>query len=593
MTRSLSLSKVANDLTLPLDAVTRTFAVLAGRGAGKSNLAAVMAEEMFAHGLPFVAIDPVGSWYGLRSAPDGKSPGLPIPIFGGKYGDVPLERGSGEMIADLVVDKRLTCVLDISQFESEGAKKEFLLAFAQRLYRRNEDPLHLFLEEADDYIPQKPMGKVEPFLLRAWENIVRRGRARGLGMTMITQRSASINKNVLTQAETLFALRTSGPQDIAAIREWVKYHQVDTDLLGSLAGLADGEAWAWSPSYLKTVSRHIIRRRSTFDSGATPKNVRGDQRRPAATLADIDLSAIREKMAATIERAKENDPKALRAENAALKRALAHGPVVAEKDVKAAIDRAVAEAIRPYVEALHRKEDDNKVFVRRMIERTDMALADAWVTLRTSVRDGMLGLANSMPVEPKVTVPSVPRHTHLTEAIRSVAPKIGHVPDSTVTKGQQKLLDALAEMEALGIPQATRLQLGMFAGYNLTGGSGAQHIADLVTAGLVDMPDRGAVCLTDAGRRAADAANVPSTLKELHARVLAKLSEGQQRIAKFLISIYPNPISRADLGGEVGYNLTGGSGAQHVADLITVGAARIPSNGKVVASDFLFPDGLR
>ncbi|MEO8679231.1 MAG: DUF87 domain-containing protein [Vicinamibacterales bacterium] len=149
-TRALRLAK---DLALPLDAVSRTFGILAVRGAGKSNTAAVMAEEMFAAGLPFVVIDPVGSWYGLRSSADGTAPGLPIPIFGGKHGDVPLERGAGELIADLIVEKRLTCVLDLSRADSETAKKQFLLAFATRLYQKNENPLHLFLEEADDYIP--------------------------------------------------------------------------------------------------------------------------------------------------------------------------------------------------------------------------------------------------------------------------------------------------------------------------------------------------------------------------------------------------------------------------------------------------------
>jgi hypothetical protein len=50
-----------------------------------------MAEEMFRAGLPFVVVDPVRAWYGLRSSRDGNSPGLPIPIFGGRRGDVPLE----------------------------------------------------------------------------------------------------------------------------------------------------------------------------------------------------------------------------------------------------------------------------------------------------------------------------------------------------------------------------------------------------------------------------------------------------------------------------------------------------------------------
>jgi hypothetical protein len=171
-------------------------------------------------------------------------------------------------------------------------------------------------------------------------------------------------------------------------------------------------------------------------------------------------------------------------------------------------------------------------------------------------------------------------------AARAAAPIEG------LKKGQQKLLDALAELEALGIRQTNRVQLGMFAGYNLTGGSGAQHIADLVSAGLVTMPEPGAITLTDTGRGTASAAAVPGSLDELHARVYAKVTQGQQKILAHLIAIYPNAISRAELGQATQYNLTGGSGAQHVADLINAGAAVMPAQGKVAASAFLFPEGL-
>ena len=309
--------KLSKDLSMPASAITETFAELAARGAGKSNTAAVMAEEMFRAGLPFVVIDPVRAWWGLRSSRDGKGPGLPILIFGGKHGDVPLERGGGMLVADLIVDQRLTCVLDISEFESESAKKQFLLDFARRLYQRNEQPLHLFLEEADDYIPQKPM-RDELQLLRAWENIVRRGRSRGLGMTMITQRSAVLNKNVLTQCQTLIAMRTTGPQDIAAIESWLKYHQQSKEILESLPSLEDGEAWVWSPRFLKKTVRVRFRMRETFDSGATPKMSK-EAKKPA-TLADVDLKAVKQKMEATIERAKAEDPRAMRARIAELER---------------------------------------------------------------------------------------------------------------------------------------------------------------------------------------------------------------------------------------------------------------------------------
>ena len=59
--------------------------------------------------------------------------------------------------------------------------------------------------------------------LLSWENIVRGGRARGLGMTMITQRKASPNKHVLTQAQALVTTRMSGAHDHAAIADCLTY----------------------------------------------------------------------------------------------------------------------------------------------------------------------------------------------------------------------------------------------------------------------------------------------------------------------------------------------------------------------------------
>src|SRR3954447_21040619 len=113
MTSQLHISP---DLALPLDAVTETFGILAKKGAGKSNAAVVMAEEMYDAGVPWVAVDPKGDWWGLRSSGDGKGPGLPIVVFGGRHGDVPLEPTAGNLIADLVLAERLTCVLDVSEF---------------------------------------------------------------------------------------------------------------------------------------------------------------------------------------------------------------------------------------------------------------------------------------------------------------------------------------------------------------------------------------------------------------------------------------------------------------------------------------------
>ena len=295
---------------VPVEIVTDTQAILAKKGAGKSNAAKVMAEAMYDAQVPWVAVDPKGDWWGIRSAADGKGPGLPVVVFGGRHGDVPLEPTAGALIADLVLDQRLTCVLDVSEF-SKGDVRRFLTAFGDRLYRQaSYEPLHLFLEEAHEYLPQRVMAN-DAELVGIWQRIVKQGRFKGLGVTLISQRSAALNKDVLTQTDTLIVLRTTSPQDRAAVKAWVDVNSDHLEMIDTLPSLPNGDAWVWTPDNTEEPLRRVtFKLCRTFDSGATPEV--GKARKAPATLADVDLAAIKEAMDETIERAKANDPKELR-----------------------------------------------------------------------------------------------------------------------------------------------------------------------------------------------------------------------------------------------------------------------------------------
>jgi len=575
-------------LTLPADAVTQTFGVLAVRGAGKSNLGAVMAEEMFDAKLPFVVVDPVGSWWGLRSSGDGKAPGLPIPIFGGRHGDVPLERTGGHLVADLVVDERLSCVLDLSEF-SEGDKIRFLIDFAERLYRRNTDPLHLFLEEADDFIPQRPF-REQARLLGAWENIVRRGRARGLGMTMITQRSAALNKNVLTQIETLFVLRTTSPQDRKAIAAWVEYHGQAQQLLESLPGLPDGTAWCWSPSWLKVLKQVAIRRRRTFDSGATPKDARG--RRAPATVADVDLGALQQRMAATIEKAKAEDPRELKARIRQLEQQLTAKPApaaVKEKrvEVKVLKDGQLARAeklvadLRKLVEAYITSIDELRTDMDRGSNALGMkleAVADEVSAAIASTRIPARGAAEVRTVgAPVVRAPVVsPAPTRRAEG----------PPTEGLTRPQQRILDALAWLEGVSINDAERPQLGFLANASPRSSSFQNNLGTLRSAGLIEY--RGArVALTDSGRGTANHPEKILTAEQLQGAVLAKVSGPQDRILTTLIAAYPQVVARPDLADRAGASATSSSYQNNLGFLRSLGLIDYRDGG-VVAQPVLF-----
>jgi len=63
------------------------------------------------------------------------------------------------------------------------------------------------MDEADAIAPQWPM-RGEKRMLGAVEDLVRRGGQRGIGVVMLRQRAAVLNKNVLTQIGILIVLRT-------------------------------------------------------------------------------------------------------------------------------------------------------------------------------------------------------------------------------------------------------------------------------------------------------------------------------------------------------------------------------------------------
>jgi hypothetical protein len=270
--------KVSNKITLPPDSAERVFAILAKRGAGKTYDACVLAEEMVKHNIPIVIIDGMGVWYGLRvpvkydgdkQIPDYDRPGLPVVVFGGEHADLPLIPEKAESIARSIIQSGISAVIDISQL-SKGKSRRLVGDFVYELYRLNKNygTRHVFVEEADQWAPQKAPGDVA-YSLGAIDEIVRRGGNFNIGCTLITQRSAVLNKDVLTQADYLIVLRTLAPQDKKAIQAWVEEmtEQRSPELAkwyDSLKELRDGEAWVWHPDKPVIFQRVMFRKRETL-----------------------------------------------------------------------------------------------------------------------------------------------------------------------------------------------------------------------------------------------------------------------------------------------------------------------------------------
>ena len=279
---------------LPVSALDERLAIVGTSGSGKTYAAKGLVERLMDGGARVCVVDPLGVWWGLRAGAEGGAvPGpYPVVVFGGRHADVPLDEGMGGALGRLVGTQRMACVVDVSDLGSAALSRLFMTAFTGALYSANTEPLHLVLDEADLWAPQRAQPDGHDLLQRV-EEIVRRGRIRGFVPWLITQRPAVLHKDVLSQADALVSMKLTSSQDRDAVGRWIEGQADRAEgrrILAALPRLAQGEGWVWAPSngVLKKVAFPRIR---TFDSSATPP--RPERAGAPGELDAPDLAAIR------------------------------------------------------------------------------------------------------------------------------------------------------------------------------------------------------------------------------------------------------------------------------------------------------------
>jgi hypothetical protein len=597
--------RISAKLELPIEMVGESTAILAKKGAGKSNTGKVIVEETLDHGgTQVVVFDPIGHWWSLRAGADGKPRGgYPVAVFGGMHGDLPLEETAGRLLAQTAVESGQSIVLDVSGLDSNGAMQRFVYEFLEELYKLKQaspTPLLLVLEEADEFAPQDPKGANVPRMVGAANRISKRGRGRGIGMLYITQRSAALNKNVLDQADTLIVMRTIGPRDRAAIEGWVKHQDAAgmDQVLPSLPSLQTGEAWIWTPER-GLLERVKVRKARTFDSSVTPK---AGQTAIVANVKPIDVGALGEAIKATVERAKASDPAELRKQLQQERRTREEYERSLEqlqREVRVATE---LEPVRVEVPVFNGEVDRLEEAVRELARFGEQlhAAADAVsqaTTLVASTVAAARAAAGAGGTE-RATTAVQPRPARpVVEAARRVparppapaaAPPSG---DARVSGPQQRILNALAALEAIGLPDAHKTQLALFAQASPKSSSYSNNLGALRTAGLINYPAGGRVGLTADGRAIADASGAPTSTDELHRFVYSLVGGAKARLLEALISVYDADLSKEELAERAGASATSSSFSNNLGSLRSLGLIDYPAPGRIAALPVLFLAG--
>jgi hypothetical protein len=566
---ALGISGKRPGLSLPADAVTRTFGIFGVKDSGKTTTARTLGEGIVKTGGYLVVFDPVGVWWGITRA--GEGPGLPGIVIGGEHADVPLEETGGHLVAELCVARHYRVVVVDLKLLRKGAAQRFMADCLETIYHLNRRPLHVMFEEADRALPQTPRG-MDPTLGRvigAAEDIVKLGRSRGLGSTFISQRFATVTKNVVEQVQALVLHAQPGPLDRKAVKAWVEANgdpRATAQVMDSMASLDQGTAWFYSPAWLKALELVRVRRPQTLDSSSTPTD---DEREveESAPRAAVDLEELRERMAETVERAKENDPKELRKRIVELSEALEEAEreqqqiavAVPDREAMVELSQAVASA-EALMEELH---GVGKTF-EQQASAVAAKIADVAAAIESSREKALAGLnmAAGLPevVLPEGLVPADGRHVE--RSVLAPAPRAGTNGDGP-SDGALRLAGVLAGVYPLWL---SRGQLAIFAKRGAKSSTLTQDIAALRDAGLIE---------DDRGRFRAAGPEVEGrktpTLAELRRQLDDVLPDGPRALYRVLLD--REELTRHDLFEAAGFSPTSSTPVGHLKLLIDNGIA--------------------
>ncbi len=128
--------------------------------------------------------------------------------------------GKGTSLKDIVSEGRTSIInLRGTEPDMQGFIVDKLASSIFELRKKEKvPPLIMFAEEAHNFCPQR--GKVE--CSDTFKTLASEGRKFGLGLGIITQRPAKVDKNVLSQCNTQVILKVTNPNDLKAIEKSVE-----------------------------------------------------------------------------------------------------------------------------------------------------------------------------------------------------------------------------------------------------------------------------------------------------------------------------------------------------------------------------------
>jgi uncharacterized protein DUF87 len=260
---------LSDDVVLPAnDFLSGRKLIVGTSGSGKSNTVGAYGEELGKLGVPFVLADTEDEYQPLcdpRWLKNGVKAGV-----GTRY---PVTMDNAPQFGSYVLTHRLQVVLNLQSYEFEEAALimigiiQGMREWQEELANEDRIPCDFILEEAVTWLPQNvgesPLHGKETFnLLQGtfFNDLVRKGRKRGLGLTLVCQKIAELDKRAMQSDAKILHRQTELPD----LERYRKFGITKEDSLS----LGNGECFLFTTHVSKM--RAQIRWRNSPHGAKTP-----------------------------------------------------------------------------------------------------------------------------------------------------------------------------------------------------------------------------------------------------------------------------------------------------------------------------------
>jgi hypothetical protein len=497
----------------------------------------------------------------------------------------------------------------------------FWIDFAAAMFAKNAGELYLVGDEFHNFAPKGKVLSPQAGESLHWSNrLLSEGRGLGLVCLLASQRPQKVHNDTLTSCETLVAMRVIHKADRDAVKDWIDGAgdpKLGSEVLNSLASMPRGEAYVWSPEVGFGPKRIAFPMFETFDSFAPPQL---QKRVSTKGWADIDLVAVKEKLAAVIEEHRANDPTELKKQNADLRREneklLRARPtpvkerekvveVSSKRDLAtiAKLRRGLEDAMKVLAEISAKGFDvagvDPEV-VKKAVEGAAQMIVKAaeqkiarqegeFARLKKEMQKALAGMQKligetdlSVRVDVKHNEPFTVQNSPAPRAARTPRPEgaAGGDSDASLPSGERAVLSAVAQFQE-GIDKTS---LAVMTGYKTR--TRNDYLKRLKDKGFIELRGDQAIA-TEEGVTAlgSDFEHLPvgDALRE---HWLPRLPSGERRLLEILIEHHPEAVPRDSLDEPSGFAAR--TRNDYLSRLSARKLVEPVGSGEVKASDLLF-----